>query len=38
MSRRTISLPLNPALTDQDVADVCTALHRILSYYQRTVT
>jgi dTDP-4-amino-4,6-dideoxygalactose transaminase len=35
---RTISLPLSPALTAQDVADVCTALHRILSYYERTDT
>ena len=30
---RTISLPLTADLTEQDVADVCTALKRVLQYY-----
>ena len=30
---RTLSLPLNADLTDDDIADVCNALRRILEYY-----
>jgi len=30
---RTLSLPLSPALTDDDVDDVCTAFGRILTHY-----
>jgi dTDP-4-amino-4,6-dideoxygalactose transaminase len=33
ISERTLSLPLSPALTDQDVGDVITAFRRILLHY-----
>jgi len=32
---RTISLPLSPGLSDQDVEDVITAVHRVVRYYRR---
>ena len=32
---RTISLPLSPKLTDDDVADVIAAVQRVARYYQR---
>jgi len=32
---RTVSLPLSPGLSDQDVEDVITAVHRIIHYYRR---
>ena len=34
VGERTISLPLSPAMSEQDVADVATALTRILRYYK----
>jgi dTDP-4-amino-4,6-dideoxygalactose transaminase len=33
VGERTLSLPLSPALSDEDVADVVTALTRICRYY-----
>ena len=36
ISSRTLSLPLSPALSDQDVADVIAAVRRILLYYRKT--
>jgi dTDP-4-amino-4,6-dideoxygalactose transaminase len=34
VGERTISLPLTPAMSEQDVADVASALSRILRYYR----
>jgi dTDP-4-amino-4,6-dideoxygalactose transaminase len=34
VGERTLSLPLSPAMSEQDVADVATALTRILRYYK----
>jgi dTDP-4-amino-4,6-dideoxygalactose transaminase len=34
VGERTISLPLSPAMTEQDVDDVATALARIFRYYK----
>jgi dTDP-4-amino-4,6-dideoxygalactose transaminase len=34
---RTLSLPLSPAMSEQDVADVVTALSRICRYYAASV-
>ena len=36
VGERTFSLPLSPAMTEQDVDDVVTALARILRYYAAT--
>ncbi len=33
VGERTLSLPLSPAMTDEDGLDVCAALRRILRYY-----
>ena len=33
IGERTISLPLSAGMTEKDVADVCTALARVLRYY-----
>lgn len=33
ISERTLSLPLSPKLTDQDVADVIAAMRKLCSYY-----
>lgn len=33
ISERTLSLPLSPALSDQDVNDVIVAVRRVLQYY-----
>ncbi|MFH0732353.1 MAG: DegT/DnrJ/EryC1/StrS family aminotransferase [Candidatus Omnitrophota bacterium] len=35
ISDRTISLPLSPKLTDKDVADVITAVRKVLNHYKR---
>jgi dTDP-4-amino-4,6-dideoxygalactose transaminase len=35
VGERTISLPLSPAMSEQDVDDVATALARIFHHYQR---
>ncbi|MCK4334949.1 DegT/DnrJ/EryC1/StrS family aminotransferase [candidate division WOR-3 bacterium] len=35
ISERTLSLPLSPALTDQDVDDVIEAVEKLLTYYAR---
>jgi dTDP-4-amino-4,6-dideoxygalactose transaminase len=35
LSDRTISLPLSPALSDEDVDDVIEALHKVLKYYKK---
>lgn len=35
LSDRTLSLPLSPKLTDQDVEDVVTAVQRTLTYFSR---
>jgi dTDP-4-amino-4,6-dideoxygalactose transaminase len=35
ISERTISLPLSPALSEQDVNDVIVAVRRVLQYYHR---
>lgn len=35
ISERTLSLPLSPALSEQDVNDVMTAVRRVLQYYHR---
>lgn len=35
VSDRTISLPISAKLSDQDVEDVITAVHKVLSYYGR---
>jgi dTDP-4-amino-4,6-dideoxygalactose transaminase len=37
VGERTISLPLSPAMSEQDVNDVATALARILRYYAVSV-
>jgi len=34
VGERTISLPLSPAMSEQDVADVASALIRIFRYYR----
>jgi dTDP-4-amino-4,6-dideoxygalactose transaminase len=34
VGERTISLPLSPAISEQDVVDVTTALARIFRYYK----
>jgi dTDP-4-amino-4,6-dideoxygalactose transaminase len=34
VGERTLSLPLTPAMSEQDVADVATALSRILRYHK----
>jgi len=36
VGERTISLPLSPAMSEQDVEDVATALARIFRYYKAT--
>ena len=35
VSERTISLPFSPALSEQDLTDVITAVRRVLQYYRR---
>lgn len=35
ISERTLSLPLSPALSEQDVNDVITAVRRVLQHYHR---
>jgi hypothetical protein len=35
VSHRTISLPLSPKLTDEDVEDVIFAVHRTLAHFAR---
>jgi dTDP-4-amino-4,6-dideoxygalactose transaminase len=35
VSRRTLSLPLTPKLTDSDVEDVVRAVRRVAEYYAR---
>lgn len=35
VSERTISLPLSAKLTDNDVDDVITAVHKVLEYYKK---
>lgn len=35
ISDRTISLPLSPKLTDQDVEDIITAVRRVVNYYKK---
>jgi dTDP-4-amino-4,6-dideoxygalactose transaminase len=37
VGERTVSLPLSPAMSEQDVADVVTALTRICRYYAASV-
>ena len=37
VGERTFSLPLSPAMSDQDVADVLTALTRVCRYYAASV-
>jgi dTDP-4-amino-4,6-dideoxygalactose transaminase len=35
ISQRTISLPITPKLTEQDVSDVIAAVHKVLEYYKK---
>jgi dTDP-4-amino-4,6-dideoxygalactose transaminase len=35
LSRQVVSLPLSPAHTEQDIADVITAVRRIVTYFRK---